>query len=99
MRDTHVCFLFPGQHTAFQFKVVETILLIRGFRQAHYRIRGHRFFMTQTIPVAFLIRLTLVRQRRCLTVTHEEQITQHFNFATLLAIPQQRGDVYAQMLT
>ena len=33
-----------------------------------------------------------------MTVTDEEQVAQHFDFATLLAIAQQRGDVDAQML-
>ena len=98
-RHNRFRFFFPGQYAAFQFEVVETIFLIRCFRQTHYRIRGHRLFMTQAIPVAFFIRLALIRQRRRFTVTNEEQIAKHFDFATLLTIAQQRCDVDAQMLT
>ncbi len=55
--------------------------------------------MTKPVPVALLIALTLIGQRRGVTVTHEEQVAQHFDFATLLALAQQRGDVDAQMLS
>ena len=55
--------------------------------------------MTQTIPVTLLILLALIRQRRRFTVANKEQITKHFDFATLLTIAQQRGHVYPQMLT
>ena len=97
-RDDRFRLLFPGQHAAFQFKVVKAIFLIRRFRQAHHRIRGHRFIMTQAIPVAFVIGLALIRQRRGFTVADEEQVAEHFHFAALLAIAQQRRHVHAQML-
>ena len=54
--------------------------------------------MTQAIPVAFVIRLALIRQRRGFTVADEEQVAEHFHFAALLAIAQQRRHVHAQML-
>ena len=89
---------FPGQYTALQFEIVEAIFFICRFRQAHHRIRRHRFFVTQAIPVTFIIRLALIRQRCGFAITDEEQITEHFDFATLLTIAQQRCHVYPQML-
>ncbi len=54
--------------------------------------------MTQTIPVALLIRLALVRQWGKLTVADEEQVTQHLDFAALLPVAQQGGHVDTQVL-
>ncbi|SSN09300.1 Uncharacterised protein [Klebsiella pneumoniae] len=79
-------FFKTGQHAALQLKVVETIFFIRRFRQADHRIRRHRLFMAQAIPLALLIRLALIGQRRRMAITDKEQIAQHFDFAALLAI-------------
>jgi len=98
-RNNRFSLFFPCQHTAFQFEVIETIFFIRRFCQSYHCIRSHRLFMTQTIPVTLLILLALIRQRRRFTVANKEQITKHFDFATLLTIAQQRGHVYPQMLT
>ncbi|SRN43314.1 Uncharacterised protein [Shigella flexneri] len=40
----------------------------------------------------------MIRQRCGFAITDEEQITEHFDFATLLTIAQQRCHVYPQML-
>lgn len=44
-------FFFFGQYIVFQFEIVEVIFFICRFRQAYYRIRRYRFFMTQAILV------------------------------------------------
>ena len=98
-RNDRFGFFFTRQHPALQFEIVKTVLLVGRFRQTDHRIRGHRLFMAQAIPVALLIRLALVRQRGQLAVADEEQVAQHLNFCALLPITQQGGDVNAQMLT
>ena len=87
-----------GQHAALQLKVVEAIFFIRRFREADHRIRRHRLFMAQAIPLALFIRLALIGQRRGVAVTDKEQVAQHFNFAALLSIAEQRGDVDPKVL-
>ena len=97
-RGDRLCFFFTRQYTAFQLEVIKAIFFIRGFRQAHYRVRGHRFIVTHTIPVAFFVRLALVRQRGEFAVADKEQVAEHFHFAALLAVAQQGGDIDAKML-
>ncbi len=89
---------FPGQHPTLQFEIIKTIFFIRGFRQAHHRIRRHRFIVAEPVPVAFLVRLALVRQRRQFAVTNKEQIAQHFHFTALLPLTQQGSNVNPQVL-
>ena len=98
-RHNRLGLFFTRQHAAFEFEIVEAIFFVSGFCQTHDGVRGHGLFMTKPVPVALLIALTLIGQRRGVTVTHEEQVAQHFDFATLLALAQQRGDVDAQMLS
>ena len=88
-----------GQHAALQFEIIKAIFFVRGFRQAHHRIRGHRLVVAKSVPVALFIRLALIRQRRQPAVADKEQIAQHFHFAALLPLAQQRRNVNAQMLT
>ena len=97
-RGDRLCFFFTRQYAAFQLEVIKAIFFIRGFRQAHHRVRGHRFIVTHTIPVAFFVRLALVRQRGEFAIADKEQVAEHFHFAALLAVAQQGGDIDAQML-
>ena len=97
-RGNRLSFFFTRQYAAFQLEVIKAIFFIRGFSQAHHRIRGHRFIVTHTIPVAFFVRLALVRQRGEFAVADKEQVAEHFHFAALLAVAQQGGDIDAQML-
>ena len=79
-RGNGLCLFFTRQHAAFQFEIIEAIFFVCRFRQPHHRIRGHRLFMAQPVPVACFLRLALVRQRRQCAIADKEQIAKHFYF-------------------
>ena len=87
-----------AQHAALEFEVVKAVLVVRRLGQPHHRVRRQRLFVAQAIPVAGLIFLALVGERRLFTVADVEQVAEHLNAVALLSIAQQRGDVDLQML-
>ncbi|VAO00405.1 Uncharacterised protein [Klebsiella pneumoniae] len=97
-RPRGVNLLLAGQHAAFELKVFETVAILGGFRQTHYRLAAQRLLVAQAVPFVIARRMVQIAKVGFLPIADIEQVAQHGDGITLLTRAQQLADRHIKHL-
>ena len=97
-RPRGVDLLLAGQYAALQLKVFETVAILGGFRQTHYRLAAQRLLVAQAVPFVIARRMVQITKVGFLPIADIEQVAQHGDGITLLTRAQQLADRHIKHL-
>ena len=84
--------IFAAQHAALELEIGETIKVVRGFGEAHDRLRRERRFVAQAKPIVLRACPVGIGQIGLAAVADIEQIAQRLDRMALNAFAQQGRD-------
>ena len=98
-RPDYIHLFISRQHSAFQFKIFESVLLMCCFCKRDNLLRGQRFFMTDPVPFTVRVRFLIVREICLFAVPYKEQVAQHPDLVPLLSVSQKLTDRNSEHLS
>ncbi len=87
-----------GQHPALELEVLEAVAPFGGLGQAHDRLRGERLLVAKPVPVVLGVGLADVVAAGAVGVADVEEVAEDADGVALLAVAEQGGDRYLQVL-